>query len=78
MKLVIESIISGKIAETGERCTMQSNGYWTGANGRRITSYERVDKDIEYNDKGEPVYRQYSMDRQHRFWVETEDRIKNY
>lgn len=78
MKIIIESNITGRIAETGERCVMEPNGYWVGPNGRKITSYVRVDKDIEYNDKGEPVYRQYSMDRQHRFWVETEDEIKNY
>lgn len=75
MKIIIESNITGRIAETGERCVMEPNGYWLGRNGRKITSYERVNKDIEYNDKGEPVHRQYSMDRQHRFWVETEDRL---
>lgn len=73
-----ESVIKGKIADTDELCTMKSTGYWVGANGRKITSYERVDKDIEYDNKGNPVKRQYSMDRQHRFWVETEDRIPNY
>lgn len=54
---------------------MEPNGYWIGPNGRKITSYVRVDKDVEYNDAGEPVCRQYSMDRQHRFWAETEDGI---
>lgn len=78
MKIIIESNITGRIAETGEHCVMEPNGYWVGAGGRKITSYERVDKDVEYNDRGEPVRRQYSMDRQHRFWVETEDEIKNY
>lgn len=78
MKIIIESNITGRIAETGEHCVMEPNGYWVGAGGRKITSYERVDKDVEYNDAGEPVRRQYSMDRQHRFWVETEDEIKNY
>ena len=48
---------------------------WTGSNGRKITSYERVDKDVEYDKNGNPVKRQYSMDRQHRFWIETEDSI---
>lgn len=73
-----ESTIRGKLADTNEPCVMQVNGYWMGDKGRKITSYERVDKDVEYDDKGNPVYRQYSMDRQHRFWIETEDRIKNY
>ena len=75
MKIFVESNITGKIAKTGERCVMSPNGYWVGPQGRKITSYERVDKDVEYNDVGEPVRRQYSMDRQHRFWVETEDKI---
>lgn len=68
-------IISGRIENTDERCKMRANGYWTGEGGRHITSYERVDKDIEYDEKGRPVLRQYSMDRQHRFWIETEDLI---
>ena len=67
----------GKLAETGERCVMQSNGYWVGDGGRRITSYIRVDKP-EYNAKGEKVFRQYIMDRQHRFWLETEDPWEDY
>ena len=54
---------------------MHPTGYWT-SNGRRITSYERVDKEIEYTDDGSPVRRQYSMDRSHRFWVETEDEVR--
>lgn len=66
-------IISGRIENTDERCKMQANGYWTGEGGRHITSYERVDKDVEYDKRGRPVFRQYSMDRQHRFWIETED-----
>lgn len=70
-----ESVIRGKIADTDELCLMEPNGYWVGANGRKITSYKRVDTDIEYDDEGNPVKRQYSMDRQHRFWVETEDII---
>ena len=77
MKIIIESNITGRIAETGERCVMEPNGYWVDG-GRKVTSYERVDKDVEYNNAGEPVHRQYSMDRQHRFWAETEDKIKNY
>ena len=68
--------ISGKIEDTDERCKMQPNGYWTGPNNRKITSYERVDKDVEYDKNGNPVKRQYSMDRQHRFWIETEDSIE--
>ena len=44
----------GTIAETGEKCIMQSNGYWVGAGGVRITSYHRVDKP-DYNDKGEEM-----------------------
>ena len=73
-----ESTIRGKIADTNEPCVMQANGYWMGDKGRKITSYERVDKDVEYDDKGNPVKRQYSMDRQHRFWIETEDMIHDY
>lgn len=68
-------IISGKIEDTDERCKMQANGYWVGAGGKHITSYQRIDKDVEYDNAGNPVFRQYSMDRHHRFWVETEDRI---
>lgn len=71
----IRSDISGKIAETGERCVMRPIGYWVADKGRRVTSYERVDKDVEYTDDGTPVRRQYSMDRQHRFWVETEEEV---
>lgn len=71
----VESIISGRIEDTDERCKMQPNGYWTGSNGRKITSYERVDKEIEYDKNGNPVKRQYSMDKSHRFWIETEDSI---
>ena len=78
MKRYIRNDISGRIADTDERCVMRDNGFWVGDRGRRITSYERVDKDVEYNDKGVPVYRQYSMDRHRRFWVETEDEVKNY
>ena len=63
-------VISGTIYETGERCKMQANGYWVGERGRHITSYIRVDKD-------EPtgIERQYSMDRHHRFFIETEDKV---
>ena len=68
-------VVSGRIAETGEPCKMKMNGYWVGSRGRHISSYERVDKDVEYNEDGRAVYRQYSMDRQHRFWLETEDLI---
>jgi len=68
-------VISGRIAETGEPCKMRNNGYWVGAGGRHISSYERVDKEVEYDDRGRPVFRQYSMDRHHRFWLETEDII---
>lgn len=78
MKLYIKESISGRIEDTNERCLMEPNGYQIGANGRKITSYERVDKEIEYDKNGNPVKRQYSMDRQHRFWIETEDRIKEY
>lgn len=78
MKLRIKESISGRIEDTGERCVMEPTGYWIGANGRHITSYERVDKEIEYDRDGNPVKRQYSMDRQHRFWIETEDRVKEY
>lgn len=67
----------GTLAETGERCIMQSNGYWVGEGGRRITSYQRVDKP-DYNSNGDKVFRQYSMDRQHRFYVETEDKWEYY
>ena len=77
MKRYIRSDISGRIAETGERCIMRANGYFTDS-GRKFTSYERVDKDIEYNESGRPVRRLYTMDRQHRFWVETEDEIKEW
>lgn len=75
MKLYInEADISGRIEDTDERCIMRATGYWTGG-GKRTTSYERVDKEVEYDDNGNPVYRQYSMDKKHRFWIETEDRI---
>ena len=67
--------IKGIIYETGEKCLMRMNGYWVGAGGRHISSYERVDKDVEYDDKGRPVYRQYTMDRHHVFYLETEDVI---
>lgn len=69
--------ISGTIAETGEPCKMRANGYWTGERGRHITSYERTDKQ-EYNKDGKPVYRQYSMDRHRRFYLETEDEKHDY
>lgn len=71
-ELYIEGIpvISGKIEGTSERCKMQSNGFWVGAHGKHITSYVRVDKD-----EPEGIERQYSMDRHHNFWIETEDRI---
>lgn len=55
---------------------MRANGYWTGG-GKRTTSYERIDKDVEYDDKGNPVVRQYSMDKHRRFYVETEDYIRS-
>lgn len=70
--------IRGTIYETGEKCLMRMNGYWVGAGGRHISSYERVDKKVEYGDKGNPVIRQYSMDRRHRFYVETEDPASYY
>ena len=63
-------VISGKIEGTEEKCKMQSNGFWIGANGKHITSYIRVDKN-----EPEGIERQYSMDRSHRFWIETEDKI---
>lgn len=62
----------GTIASTGERCEMRANGYWT-SNGKHITSYKRIDKPIEYNERGAPVIRQYSMDKNHKFYIETED-----
>lgn len=78
IKLQIEgrdySVVSGRIGDTDERCIMRPYGYWT-VGSRRITSYERVDKEVEYDKNGNPVFRQYSMDRQHRFWVESEDSI---
>lgn len=46
--------IRGTIASTGERCEMRANGYWTG-NGKRTTSYERIDKPIEYNERGAQI-----------------------
>ena len=78
MKLYIRSDIKGKIAETGESCVMRANGYWVGYGGKRRTSYTRTDKEVEYTDDGIPVIRQYSMDRNHRFWLETEDEIPPY
>ena len=77
IKLHIKESISGRIEDTDERCIMEPNGYWVN-NGRKITSYIRIDKEIEYDRDGNPVRRQYSMDRQHRFWIETEDRVKEY
>lgn len=68
-------IVSGRLASTGEPCVMRINGYWIGGNGQHITSYERVDKEVEYNEDGDPVFRQYSMDRHHRFFLESEDNI---
>ena len=59
----------GTIENTTESCIMEANGYWVGAKGRHITSYVRVDK------KDEKVFRQYSKDRNNRFWVESEDTI---
>ena len=70
--------IKGRIASTGEPCKMQSNGYWTDNRGRHITSYERIDIETEYNDRGKPVFRQYSKDRHNNFYVETEDEKPNY
>lgn len=67
--------VRGTIAETGEPCIMRMTGYWIGARGRHISSYERVDKEVEYDDRGRAVYRQYSMDRQHKFYLETEDTL---
>lgn len=57
----------GRLADTGERVEMQMTGYWVAGGGRHVSSYERVG--------GEPdgKYRQYSMDRHHNFYVETED-----
>ena len=79
MKRYIRSDIKGKIAETGEPCVMRSNGYWTGGpGGRRTTCYERVDKPIEYDDRGNPVRRLYSMDKRRRFYAETEDELSEY
>lgn len=61
--------ITGKIENTNERCVMRATGYWVGAKGKHITSYERIDKPET------DIHRQYSMDRHHRFWIETEDKI---
>ncbi len=61
--------IKGRIENTNEECIMQANGFWVGEKGRHITSYIRIDKPET------DVHRQYSMDRHHRFWIETEDRI---
>lgn len=58
-------IIGGTIENTNERCKMVATGYWVGEKGRHITSYKRVDKEDNRH--------QYSMDRFHRFWIETED-----
>lgn len=69
-------VISGTIFETGEKCKMQINGYWIGGNGRHISSYERIDNlEPEHDKYGRTVYRQYSMDRHHKFYLETEDVI---
>lgn len=54
----------GRIEDTEEKCIMKSNGFWVGYKGTKITSYVRIDK---------PDNCQYSMDRHHRFWIETED-----
>lgn len=73
----VKSDVSGRIAITDEKCVMRPIGYWV-QDGRRVTSYERVDKEIEYDDRGRPVRRQYSMDRHRRFWLETEDAVKEW
>lgn len=61
-------VISGTLFETGERCKMQMIGYWIGGGGRRISSYIRIDKE-----EPDGKYRQYSMDRKHIFYLESED-----
>ena len=61
--------IKGTIENTSEKCIMVATGYWVGARGRHITSYNRIDKEET------EIHRQYSMDRHHRFWIETEDKI---
>ena len=71
-------IYKGRIAETGEPCRMQNNGYWTAAGGRHITSYIRIDVETEYNKAGRPVFRQYTKDRYNNFYVETEDDKHEY
>ena len=63
-------VISGTIETTGEKCKMQATGYWVAARGRHVTSYVRVDKN-----EPEGIERQYSMDKHHRFWIETEDKV---
>lgn len=63
------SLTYGTLAETGEKCVMRMTGYWIGSGGRHISSYERVDQ------QETDIHRQYSMDRKHRFYVETEDKI---
>lgn len=60
----VPHMMKGIIAETGESCVMEVNGYWIADRGRKITSYVRVDKKDN---------RQYSMDRKHNFYIETED-----
>ena len=67
----------GRIGDTVEKCVMQSYGYWVGEGGRHVTSYIRVDKP-DLNEKGEKVFRQYEMDRHHRFWLASEDRWEDY
>lgn len=57
-------VIGGTIEDTGERCKMVMAGYWVGERGRHISSYVRVDKFD---------WKQYSMDRGHHFWIETDD-----
>jgi len=56
--------IKGRLADTGEKCVMEANGFWLADRGRKITSYVRIDK---------PDNKQYSMDRRRLFYVETVD-----
>ncbi len=65
--------VSGTLYDTGEKCVMRMNGYWVGAGGRHISSYYRVDVEQEYDENGRPVFRQYSMDKHHKFYLESED-----
>lgn len=57
-------IHKGIIADTGEQCEMRANGFWIGARGAHITSYERIDKEDGI---------QYSKEKCNVFHIETVD-----